>query len=301
MVNLSNISVLVDNTTGSLPCEEVYEETRIHIAFFISAIFILSGGLPFFVMFVKTACGKKSRLMAASKDNQERPDKLPPALKVLLCSLLMLLMFTYCAIEDTFSSFLATFVIQHFGWDKSYASYATSTHWGAFSVGRFSGIFLIMRFNPTQLIGTYLTSLVICFAVLMVSSLLKIGFLFWIFIACAGFSMSVVFGSVFTWTEESIMKVSGMISSFFLIAASLGLMVNPPFLGYLMDHYSPLSFVFVLFGETCFCLALFIVIFMIVKKFVHQKPKKLNIEIEISPPEEMKPLTDNRNSEKDGV
>lgn len=229
--------------------------------------------------------------MVAKKDNQERPDNLQPKLKILLCLLLCLLMFMYCAVEDTFSGFLATFCISHFKWAKGQASYATSTHWGAFSIGRFSGIFLVMRFKPMKLIGTYLICLIISFSVLIISSLLNIGFLFWIFIACAGFSMSVVFGSIFTWTEESIMKVSSMISSFFLISASLGLMVNPLFLGYLMEQYTPLWFVYLLFGESCICLALYLSIVFIVKSCVHSKPKTgLEMEIEVSPCEEMKPM-----------
>lgn len=234
--------------------------------------------------------------MVANKDNQERPDSLNPLLKTVLCLLLMTLMFMYCAVEDTFSGFLATFCINHFKWAKSYGSYATSTHWAAFSIGRFSGIFLVMRFQPVKLIGTYLICLVISFVVLVLSSSFKIGVLFWIFIACAGFSMSVVFGSIFTWTEESIMKVSSLISSFFLISASLGLMVNPLFLGYLMEEYTPMWFVYLLLGESCLCLMLYLIIVFIVKNCVHSKPRTdLNMELQISPSEEMKPLAEEKN------
>lgn len=278
----------VVNSTGLAPCLEMYEETRIHYAYLISFFLILSGAIPFLVMYLKTVCTRKERHMAAKKDNQERPDKLPLKLKVVLCLLLGSLMFMYCAVEDTFSSFLATFCIQHFDWSKSKSSFATSTHWAAFSVGRFSGVFLVMWFKPVQLIGAYIISLITSFAGLLICSSLKLTSLFWVFVACAGFSMSVIFGSIFTWTEESILKVSGKISSMFLIAASLGLMVNPLFLGHLMDHYTPLWFVYLLFIESCLCLILFLSVLILVRKFVRRKPEEFVIEI--PPPEEMKPL-----------
>jgi len=230
--------------------------------------------------------------MHADKANQERPDNLDPKLKIILCLLLMLLMFMYCAVEDTFSGFLATFVINYFRKPKSIGSFATSTHWAAFSIGRFSGIFLIMRFKPARLIGCFLVMLVTSFSLLLFASVFDIFPLFWVFIACAGFSMSVIFGSVFSWTEESIMKVSSMISSFFLIAASLGLMINPLFLGYLMEFFTPLWFVYLLFVESVICLILFLAIVFVVKRYVHMQPKRsIDMDIETSPSEEMKPLT----------
>ncbi|XP_045169901.2 sodium-dependent glucose transporter 1A-like [Mercenaria mercenaria] len=288
-----SVSMATDalNSSSNGTCEEVYGETYIHFAYLISFFILFSSSLPFFIMSFKIMCNKKPHNMAADKSEIPRPDKLPFKLKVIFLILLSAFMLMYCAVEDTFSGFLATFCIYHFNWSTGTSSYATSTHWASFAFGRFSGIFLIKVFKPVQLFWAYCISVVSSFVGLLIVSLTYTTELVWLFIALAGFSMSIIFPCIFTWTEESILKVTGMISSMFLIAASGGLMLNPLFLGYLMDNFSPMCFVYLLLGESVACFLLFLTIFILVKRYINfaSSPKSSDMEIVVSE-QEMVPL-----------
>ncbi|XP_052248788.1 sodium-dependent glucose transporter 1-like isoform X4 [Dreissena polymorpha] len=277
---ISKHNVTEANTTETTT---VYGKTSIHYSYLISLFVIFSGGIPFLMMFVRNKCSNETRDMVAPKLNQKRPDKLSLWLKAFLCILLSLLMLLYCAVEDTFSGFLATFCVNYLKWDKGISSFATSLHWMGFSIGRFLGIFLITFFRPVQLLCSYQIFLILAFIAFTVCSftLTKIGV--WIFIPLAGFSMSVIWPCVFIWTEESILKVTGQISSMFLVASSFGLLINPLIVGYLMQNISPVAFVFVLLAECFLCFGTFLLIFLLVKKFIKNPPGSADTEIVVSP------------------
>lgn len=276
------------NTSSNSTCEDVYGETNIHISYLVSFFIIFSSCIPFFVMYFQILCKKKPHIIAADKSEIPRPEKLPFKLKVTLLVLLFGFMMTYCAVEDTFAGFLATFCNNHLNWSKGTSSFATSTQWAAFSVGRFSGIFLIKVFKPVQLLCTYCIFLMSAFVGLLIVSITMTTELVWVFIAIAGFSMSIIFPCIFTWTEESILKVSGMVSSMLLIGASSGFMLNPLLLGYLMDKLSPMWFVYLLLAESCLCFSLFMAVFILVRMFVNVKGVSTTFNVEtVLPAQEM--------------
>ena len=252
----------------------MYGKTYIHFSYLISAVLIVTAAIPFLIMYINTKIHKKPHVVTADKSNMERPDKLPIKLKLVLLALLSALMLMYCAVEDTYAGFLMTYCIKQLGWAKSDGSIATSVYWAAFSFGRFAGIFLIKRFKPVQLLFVYLIMLIFSFLAIFITTILLTPVI-WVFIPFAGFSMSIVFPCIFTWTEESILNVTGKISSMFLISASSGLMLNPLILGFLIDNFTPLSFVYLLFSESVICLLLFLTIFFLVKKYVENIAKNI--------------------------
>ena len=258
--------------TPTSNCTIVYGETKIHISYLISAVLILTAAIPFLVMYINVKVHKKAHVEKADKSNMERPDKLPIKLKLVLLILLSALMLMYCAVEDTYAGFLMTYLIKQLDWEKSDGSVATSVYWAAFSFGRFCGIFLIKRFKPVQLLFVYLILLCCGFVAIFITTILSTPVI-WVFIPLAGFFMSIVFPCIFTWTEESILTVTGRISSMFLISASSGLMLNPLILGYLMDNFTALSFVYLLFTESVICFLLFLSILFLVKKYVENIAK----------------------------
>lgn len=291
-VSMTTIST---NSSNSTPCQKVYGKTYIHYSYLISFIILFSCALPFFVMYFKILLKKKPRIMAADKSEIPRPEKLSLKLKVVFLILLFCFMMTYCAVEDTFAGFLATFCINHLKWTKGTSSFATSTFWASFSVGRFSGIFLIRFFKPVQLLCTYCIFLVSAFVGLLIVSFTYTEGLVWVFVALAGFSMSIVFPCIFTWTEESILKVTGRISSMLLIAASSGLMLNPLFLGFLMGNFTPMWFVYLLLAECLLCFSVFLTIYVLVRRFVNfpMEPRSSEVVIEVRE-QEMEELSKNK-------
>lgn len=278
----SNTSELYNRTT----CIETKGETNIHYAYVISFVVIAPAAIPFFVMYFKSLLSNKTpHEIAVSKGQQKRPDKLPLKLKIVLLALLFMLMLTYCAVEDTFAGFLTTFCLKYLKWGTQNGSYLTSLHWIAFSVGRFSGIFLINCFRPVKMLMAYGLFMILSFVGLLIGSLTFTSQVIWLCVPLAGFSMSIIAPTIFTWTEESILRVSGQVSSVLVTAAASGLALNPLFVGYMMDNVAPITFVYILLAETCFMFAIFLTIFLLVKKYVKILSKPNTIEILILPPE----------------
>lgn len=245
---------------------------------------VCSAAIPFFTMYMyfKPQTCKTVHVMVP--DSSGQPNLLRTKHKLLFITLLFALMFCYCSVEDTTSGFLVTFCIRHLKWDTEISSYATSTFWTTFSVGRFSGIFLVRYFKPVKLLTLHLVLLITSFVGLLFASLAFSQELVWCFIALAGFSMSVIFPCIFSWTQENIIAVSGVISAMFLIAASSGSILNPLFLAYLMDNFSPMWFMYLLLCQSCLCFMIFLTIFILTKLFitVSRIPKSQYIDIIIA-------------------
>lgn len=206
--------------------------------------------------------------MTAAKTNSKRADKLPLKLRIALFILLSSFMLTHCAVEDAFSGFFATFCVSQFQWGKDTSSFATSLHWAAFSLGRLSGIFVVRYITPINMLQGYSIALIASFLGLLIASLTNTIPLVWLFIATTGFSMSVIIACIFTWTEETILRVTGQISALLLVSASAGVMINPLVLGYLMDNYSPMWFLYLMLGESVLCFSFLLIINLIMRHYL---------------------------------
>ena len=219
-------------------------------------------------MFLNEFRSKRRHSIHANKDNLERPDELPFGLKLCLLILIAAMFLVYCAIEDSFGGLMMTFCLDYLKYDKKGGSLATSLYWACFSLGRFLGIFLVRCLSPITWLFTFCTMMVASLLLFVVSSFFLVYPLIWISTGLVGFSCSLMFPCLFTWTEESVLRVTGMISSLFLLASSSGLMINPIFLGILMDKVSPLWYAYLLFGESVLCFVILTSVFLIVKNFV---------------------------------
>ena len=256
-----------DNTTHESACLTSYEGTRIHFAYLITSLVVFSSSVPFLYMYMKwTDTDQKATTQEGSSLRGQKT--LPFLQKLIVITILFFVLFTYCAVEETFYAYLATFCISYLNWSSSTSSYATSLFWITYSAGRLSGIFIVKKFLPAQLLFAFLSLMVLTFVGFLISSLFYLNELIWFFIALVGFAMSITFPAVLSWTQENIVDVSGVLSSVFIIAASCGQMLNPLFLGYLMDDISPIWFVYILLSESCLCLTLFLLVYSYTKQCV---------------------------------
>lgn len=232
-------------------------ESRVYIAYLISAILAFSAAFPFLYMHLKSE--NKNGVNSKQEEKSEPDDrKLPLRMKVLIMSNMMCMMGIYSAIEDTYAGFLTTFVVQQLHWTKTLGSFATSFYWAAFGTGRFFGIFLVKFCYPVRMISIYCMLLVLAFVGLLFSSTAYFDEGLWVCVPLAGLALSIIFPTVFTWTEEELLPVTGKVASLFLIASSSGTMINPIVLGFLMDELTPMYFCYLLLGESIILFFLYV-------------------------------------------
>lgn len=248
---MANISFVTEPS-----CQDMYEETKVHYAFIISAIISISSTFGYLLLYFKFSdvytnaanAEKPQDSEQAHSEEEVKPKghRMPFRLKVVFLILLALLLMTYAIVEDEFGNYLMTFSIIWLGWNKETGSYATTLYWACFVLGRFAGIFIVSCFKQRTILTTFISFLAISVIGFWLGSRFYVIPLVWIFTGAMGLSMSVIVASIFSWTAENVMPISGKISGMFLVSASTGVMFFPILTGYLMEFYSPMWFVYIL-------------------------------------------------------
>ena len=251
-------------------------KTNVHYAYLITAILTAMTSIPFLIIYMKSR-GEKQKMKQSEEYRDPTNFKtVAKYLQLLILLLVSSLMFLYCGTEDTFAGFLMTFCISQLECSKSSGSFATSVHWICFGFTRLGAIYFVRFISTTKLLFIFSTLMVISFSCLLISSLLKITPLIWIFIGCSGFSMSVMFPAIFTWTNERIVKVSGRISAMFLTSAALGVMLFPLLFGYMMERFSSMWFMFLLVGQSTIWVVVYILTILLIGNL---KPSSIEVNV----------------------
>lgn len=277
MHNKSDIGVLGiddDNVTSEVAshatdCKEEYERSSVHIVFILAGVIMLLSTIGFVYLYIKSKMNK-TRKHADTADKKQRDKKvnrkeLSRCTKVVFLILLGILSATYCVVEDSFANYFMTFAIEHLKWEKSTGSYATGLFWLSFGIGRFVGIFVISYCQTTALLTSCLILLGSTFVGFMLSTLYHFPPLIWFFTAALGFSMSVVFPTIISWTSEHIIEVNGRISAYFLTLSSLSVMLCMILIGNLMDKYDPVWFIYIIVIITSICLITYVILRIVLR------------------------------------
>ena len=135
----------------------------------------------------------------------------------------------------------------------------TALYFASYAVGSFMGVFILKFISSRSYVYlTYITSIgsVILFYVGIhwaISPLQTIP------IAAIGIATSAIMPTVFTWTQEAITPVSGIISSAFYFSGSVASLLNPILFAYLIESITPMWFIYATIVEILLCFALCII------------------------------------------
>lgn len=153
-----------------------------------------------------------------------------------LVGLIGLFMFLYVGVEVGFGGWIYTYAVSMGLASETSAFFLTSAFWGALTLGRLAAIPIALRVRPrTILLGDILGTLA---SIALMLALPKSAWALWIGIFGAGFSLASIFPTVITWSERRI-TVSGLVTSIFLVGASLGGMFLPWLIGQLFEGRGP--------------------------------------------------------------
>ncbi|XP_059171628.1 sodium-dependent glucose transporter 1-like isoform X2 [Physella acuta] len=213
--NTSNITWLATNGTMLVKART----TNVHYAFIISGFIAILTSFPFiYLSFIEKSTEQNSVEKYTQKVHSR---KLPKHLTVLLIFAISFFYLVYCSVEDTFASFLMTFVVTEYDEvSKSKGAYITTFYWASLAVGRFLSIFVSKYVIAVKLISLYTFLMVIAFSCFTISAFFAQIDAITVFAGMAGISMSAVFAAGFSWTESELLKVTGWVSSFILIGSS---------------------------------------------------------------------------------
>ncbi len=154
----------------------------------------------------------------------------------LLVGLFVAFFFFYVSAESSFGGWIFTYATALGLGDGVNAAYLNSAFWGALTVGRLVAIPLSARFRPRLLL---LADLLGCLAgVAIVLAGARSITAIWTGTLLTGFSMASIFPTTMSLAERRL-TITGQVTSFFFVGASLGGMLLPLIIGQLFEPLGP--------------------------------------------------------------
>jgi fucose permease len=174
-----------------------------------------------------------------------------------LLTLLVIFFFLHVGAEISFGGWIYLYAVTTDLASPSAARYLTSAFWGAFTLGRLIAIPLALRLRPgTILLGGLVGCLVSLGIILQwPSSSVAI----WLGTLGMGLSIAPMFPTSINLAKRR-MAITGQVTSWFLVGASLGSMTLPWLIGQLFESVGPQTMMVVILIDVLLALGIFIVI-----------------------------------------
>ena len=190
-------------------------------------------------------------------EEETRKSDLPTKVKMVVFGILCVNSFLTTACFDLFPSFLTTFLIENLNWAQTTGTVLTSIYFGTYGLGNLIAAFTHSYLQTTILIIVSYAATLATLVMLLLSVVYRQTVLIWVSVSVTGFTASVLLPTLFSWTQEYITPVTGRIASALLFSGSAGVIANPLLLGYLMDNFTPMWFLYCSLGECLLCGVLF--------------------------------------------
>ena len=155
---------------------------------------------------------------------------------VLLIVLVAAFLFLYVGAEVAYGGWVYTYAITLNLATEKAAAYLTSFFWGALTIGRLLSIPIAAKLHPKTLLGGALAGCLTSMTILLVGQ--SSAAALWVGTIGLGLSMSVIFPTTISLAEHTI-SLSGQMTSYFFVGASLGSMSIPWLIGQLFESVGP--------------------------------------------------------------
>jgi MFS transporter, FHS family, Na+ dependent glucose transporter 1 len=174
----------------------------------------------------------------SSSDLAERP------IIPVLVFLAAVMFFLYVGAEVGFAGWIFTYTTSQSIATPAVAAGINSAFWGAFTVGRFISIPLATRLKPSAILWIDLVGCALC--VLPIILFPQVLWVLWVGAIGTGLFMASIFPTILN-DAQSRMAMTGKITSWFFVGASLGGMILPWLMGQLIAPFGIVATMVVVF------------------------------------------------------
>lgn len=154
----------------------------------------------------------------------------------LLVALIAVFFFLYVGAETSFGGWIFSYATKMGLADETKAAYLNSAFWGALTLGRLLAVPIAVRFKPASILVGDLAGCLVSVTIILLWP--GAAAAMWIGALGLGFSMASIFPTVIS-LAESRMTITGRVTSWFFVGASLGSMTLPWLIGQLFESISP--------------------------------------------------------------
>lgn len=164
--------------------------------------------------------------------------------------LIALFFFLYSGAEIAYGGWIYTYAIATDTGTISSAAYLTSLFWASLTLGRLLGIPIAARLRARVILFIDLIGCLVSMALMLLAP--DSTFVIWVGTICLGLFMASIFPTTLTLAERNT-NVSGSVTSYFFVGASLGGMTIPWFIGRQFEQSGPQAVMTIIF--VCLILA----------------------------------------------
>ena len=163
-----------------------------------------------------------------------------------LVILLVVFFFLYVGAEYSFGTWAFTYATRMNLADETTAAYITSAFWGALTVGRLLGVPITAKLKSNTVLWIDLGGSIVGMTAIVLLPGSNIAF--WFGAILLGLSMASIFPTALSLAEKRL-KISGKITGWFFVGASLGGMVVAWVIGQLIEPVGPQVAMWVILGD----------------------------------------------------
>jgi FHS family Na+ dependent glucose MFS transporter 1 len=163
----------------------------------------------------------------------------------LLVFLITMMFFLFVGAELAYGGWIYTYALSLGQASATTAGYINSLFWGALTLGRLLSIPLPDRLRARTILFVDIVGLIFSLLLLLFAS--DIPSVIWIATAGMGFFMATIFPTLMILAEHHL-NVTGRITSFFLVGASLGGMLIPWLIGQFFETTGPQATMLLILG-----------------------------------------------------
>lgn len=175
----------------------------------------------------------------------------------LLVVLIALFFFLYVGAEVSFGGWIFTYTVTLGLTGEAAAAYLTSAFWGALTAGRLLAIPIAARFRPRHILLADLAGCLISVSIILLwpGSLLAV----WVGTLGIGAAMASVFPTTLSLAERR-MTITGQVTGWFFVGASLGGMSLPWLIGQLFESIGPRVTMVAILVDLCILAVVFAIL-----------------------------------------
>jgi len=182
---------------------------------------------------------------------------------ILLVILIALFLFLYVGAEGSLGGWIFTYTVAMRLSSETAAAYLTSAFWGSLTAGRLLAIPLAARLRPRSVLLIDLAGCIISLGLVLLwpNSLVAV----WVGAIGTGLAMASIFPTTLS-LAESRLHITGQVTSWFFVGASLGGMTVPWIIGQLFEPVGPYATMLTIMVDVVLMAGVFVAMMLAARK-----------------------------------
>lgn len=184
---------------------------------------------------------------------------------VLLVVLIAMFLFLYVGAEGSLGGWIFTYAVALRLSSEAAAAYLTSAFWGSLTAGRLLAIPLAARLRPRSILVMDLAGCLVSMGIILLwpKSLVAV----WVGAIGTGLAMASIFPTTLS-LAESRLHITGQITGWFFVGASLGGMTVPWIIGQLFEPVGPYATMLTITAAVVLMAGVFVVMMLAARKAI---------------------------------